>query len=61
MQQKRRGFGKIHTKNIFWAKYKGEKRHLGQNAIEEKRKGFGKIHTRLLKHKGAYNVHGTFN
>ena len=26
----RRGFGKIHTKkNAFWAKYNGEKLHLG--------------------------------
>ena len=34
--RKRRGFGKIHTtKNAFWAKYNGQKLHLGQNAMEK--------------------------
>ena len=27
--RKRRGFGKTHTKKMHWAKYNGEKLHLG--------------------------------
>jgi hypothetical protein len=29
-----RGFGKIQQKNAFWAKYDGEKLHLGHSAMD---------------------------
>ena len=57
----RRGFGKIHTKKAFWAKYNGECVEVSAKYIQKKsilgkiqwrmRRGFGKIHTKK-KHSG---------
>ena len=33
--EKRKGFGKIHTKKTCWAKYNRERRHFGQNTMEK--------------------------
>ncbi len=52
----RRGFGKIHTKKAFWAKYNGECVEVSAKYIQKKsilgkiqwrmRRGFRKIHTK---------------